>query len=76
MECAKVEMDGDAGEREVWRDMLTRRYRWKQAAVGVHEPVKAEGSAKKVVEVSMEPDKKSSGMKQWFGLRRLFTSIR
>jgi F-box-like len=77
VECAKRETDEDAQKRELWRDQLAKYYRWKQAAVGVQEPVKMTSTAAKLAtEQQPKQVKKSSGPVRWLSFRRLFTPTR
>jgi hypothetical protein len=71
VECAKMEVDEDAQKKEVWRELLARHYRWKQAAVGLHEPAKVGGVPKRFAEESPKPGKKIFGLERWGGLRKL-----
>jgi F-box domain len=73
VECAKMEVDEDAQKKEVWRELLARHYRWKQAAVGLYEPVKVGSVPKRLAEESPKPGKKIFGLERWGGLRKLFT---
>jgi F-box-like len=76
MECAKVEMARDEGKKEVWKDLMARHHRWKQAAVVRQEPGKMATISTRLAEGSPKLGKRSSQAERWSTLRRLFKPAR